>query len=69
MGEEDVGESLCGKCNQEIQGQAMKAKDTLYHAEGCFICQVRLILFSRKKGDFGLWALHLVKGRGKYFFT
>ncbi len=37
MGGEE-GSSVCGKCKEEITGQAMKAKDTLYHAEGCFVC-------------------------------
>ena len=40
MGEEEESPSTCGKCQKEIQGQAMKAKDILYHAEGCFICLV-----------------------------
>jgi len=31
-------EELCGKCGKEISGKAMKAKDTLYHEEGCFVC-------------------------------
>ena len=39
MGDAAVEESQkCGKCNEEITGRAMKAKDTLYHEEGCFAC-------------------------------
>lgn len=28
----------CGVCQKEIQGQAMKAKNRLYHEETCFKC-------------------------------
>ena len=40
MGEdaEDVKTEYCGKCKAEITGRAMKAKDVLYHEEGCFVC-------------------------------
>ena len=31
-------ENVCGKCNKEIEGKAMKAKDVLYHEDGCFVC-------------------------------
>lgn len=34
----DADDSMCGKCGKEIEGKAMKAKDVLYHEEGCFVC-------------------------------
>ena len=38
MGTDDSESNLCGKCCKEITGKAMKAKDVLYHEEGCFVC-------------------------------
>ena len=38
MGDDDESPSMCGKCGQEITGKAMKAKDVLYHEDGCFVC-------------------------------
>jgi len=35
---EEPQQQVCGKCGEEITGRAMKAKDTLYHEEGCFVC-------------------------------
>ena len=37
-GGEDSGPSICGRCSKEIEGKAMKAKDTLYCEETCFSC-------------------------------
>ena len=40
MGEDATEDKteMCGKCNEEITGRAMKAKDIMYHEEGCFVC-------------------------------
>lgn len=38
MGQDGDESQKCGKCNEEITGRAMKARDTLYHEEGCFVC-------------------------------
>ena len=39
MGQNNDEQLICYKCHLEIKGQAMKAKDKLYHQESCFKCE------------------------------